>query len=92
MTKFVGLGVARRLILLGGDLPADEAFRLGLVDVVQASVDAAVDATVKALRPITPEAARLTRRLLDDSYALEPAAATELAKAARYQVGMPTKE
>ncbi len=44
---------------------------------------------IKALRPVTPEAACFTRRILDDCYLLEHAAAIELAKAARYKVGMP---
>jgi hypothetical protein len=52
-------------------------------------VDAAVDAAIKALRPVTPEAACFTRRILDDCYLLKNSAATELAKAARYQVRMP---
>jgi enoyl-CoA hydratase/carnithine racemase len=89
LPKFVGLGTARRIFLLGEDLTAEHAFRLGLVDVVEDTVEAAVDATIKALRPVTPEAACLTRRILDDCYLQERSAAAELAKAARYKVGMP---
>jgi hypothetical protein len=59
------------------------------VDVVEGTVEAAVDATIKALRPVTPEAACFTRRILDDCYLQERSAAAELAKAARYKVGMP---
>jgi hypothetical protein len=51
-----------------------------------------VDATIKAMRPVTPEAACFTRRILDDCYLLEPAAAAELAKAARYKVAMPSHD
>jgi enoyl-CoA hydratase/carnithine racemase len=89
LPKFIGLGNARRMFLLGEDLTAAHASRLGLVDVVDESVEAAVDATIKALRPVTPEAACFTRRVLDDCYLLERGAAAELAKAARYKVGMP---
>jgi enoyl-CoA hydratase/carnithine racemase len=89
LPKFVGLGHARRISLLGDDLTASRAARLGLVDVVEDTVEAVVDATIKAMRPVTPEAACFTRRILDDCYLLEPAAAAELAKAARYKVGMP---
>ena len=89
LPKFIGLGNARRMFLLGEDLTAADASRLGLVDVVDESVEAAVDATIKALRPVTPEAACFTRRVLDDCYLLERGAAAELAKAARYKVGMP---
>jgi enoyl-CoA hydratase/carnithine racemase len=89
LPKFVGLGHARRICLLGEDLTAEHASRLGLVDVVDDTVEAALAATVKAMRPVMPEAASFTRRILDDSYVLEHSAATELAKAARYKVGMP---
>ena len=89
LPKFVGLGNARRIFLLGEDMTAEHASRLGLVDVVEDTVEAAVAATIKATRPVTPEAACFTRRILDDCYLLEHSAATELAKAARYKVGMP---
>jgi len=65
---------------------------LGLVDVVEDTVEAALDASVKAMRPVTPEAARFTRRILDDCYLLEHSAAAELAKAARYKVGIPNHD
>lgn len=90
LPKFVGLGNARRIFLVGEDLTADRASQLGLVDFVDHTVDAAIATAIKAVRPVHPEAACFTRRLLDDSYVLEHAAATELAKAARYKVGMPT--
>ncbi len=89
LPKFIGLGNARRIFLLGEDLTAEHASRLGLVDVVDDTVDAAVAATIKAMRPVTPEAACFTRRILDDCYLLEPAAAAGLAKAARYKLEMP---
>ncbi len=92
LPKFVGLGHARRIFLLGEDLTASRACRLGLVDAVEDTVEAVVDATIKAMRPVTPEAACFTRRILDDCYVLEPAAAAELAKAARYKVGLPSHD
>jgi enoyl-CoA hydratase/carnithine racemase len=92
LPKFVGLGQARRIFLLGEDLTASTASRLGLVDVVEETAEAALAATIKAMRPVTPEAARLTRRILDDCYLLEPAAAAEMAKAVRFRVGMPDQD
>jgi isomerase DpgB len=89
LPKFVGLGQARRILLLGADLTAEQAARLGLVDVVADSVAEAATTTVKAMRLVTPEAACFTRRILDDCYRQEHAAAVELAKAARYKVGVP---
>jgi enoyl-CoA hydratase/carnithine racemase len=92
LPKFVGLGTARKIFLLGEDLAAQDAAGLGLVDALGDSLEAVAERSVKALRAVTPEAARLTRRILDDCYVLEHAAAVELAKAARYKVGMPDKE
>jgi enoyl-CoA hydratase/carnithine racemase len=89
LPKFVGLGNARRIFLLGEDLTASCASRIGLVDVVDDSVQAAVAATIKALRLVTPEAACFTRRILDDCYSQERSAAAEMAKAARYKAGIP---
>jgi enoyl-CoA hydratase/carnithine racemase len=92
LPKFVGLGNARRIFLLGEDLTADHATRLGLVDLVEDTFEAVVDAAIKAMRPVTPEAACFSRRILDDCYSLEHAAAVELAKAARYKVGVPNHD
>jgi enoyl-CoA hydratase/carnithine racemase len=89
LPKFVGLGIARRILLLGEDLTAAHATQFGLVDVVEDTLEAVVESTIKAMRPVTPEAACLTRRILNDCYLLEHAAAVELAKAARYRVEMP---
>jgi enoyl-CoA hydratase/carnithine racemase len=89
LPKFIGLGNARRIFLLGEDLTAEQASRMGLVDFVEDSVEAAVGATIKALRLVTPEAACLTRRILDDCYSQERSAVAEMAKAARYKLRMP---
>ena len=89
LPKFVGLGTARKIFLLGEDLTADDAARLGLVDAVGDTLEEVVENSIKALRAVTPESACFTRRILDDCYSLEHASAVELAKAARYKVGMP---
>ena len=78
--------------LVGEDLPAKRASELGLVDVVEDTVDAVVETMLKTTRPVTPEAAYFTRRILDDCYLLEHSAAVELAKAARFKLGMPNRE
>lgn len=92
LPKFIGLGNARKLLLLGADLTAEQASKLGLVDVVADSVEAAVDATIDTTRQLTPEAAYFTRRIVDECYWLEHSAAAELAKAARFKLGMPTPD
>ena len=80
---------ARRIFLLGEDLTADGAARLGLVDAVADTLEEVVENSIKALRAVTPESACFTRRILDDCYSLEHDSAVGLAKAARYKVGMP---
>jgi len=87
LPKFVGLGTARRIFLLGDGLTVERASGLGLVDVVDDTVEAAIASTLAAMRPLTPEAARFTRRILNDCYFLEHSAAAELAKAARFRLG-----
>jgi len=54
LPKFVGLGNARKIFLLGEDLPAERASQLGLVDVVEDTVDRVVDATLEATRRSNP--------------------------------------
>ena len=87
LPKFVGQGVARRLLLLGGDLTAADAARLGIFDVVDDDFDAAVESMIESSSAITAEAARFTRRILHDSLALERMSAHEQIKAARYKAG-----
>jgi enoyl-CoA hydratase/carnithine racemase len=89
LPKFVGLGNARKIFMIGGDLPAARASELGLVDVVEDTVDAAANAMLLATRSVNPEAAYFSRRILDDCYSLEHPAAVEVAKAARFKLGMP---
>jgi enoyl-CoA hydratase/carnithine racemase len=86
LPKFVGLGVARRLLLLGGELEAEEAVRLGLVDLIGPDLPALVEGAVGRLRPISAEAACFLRRILDESYRHERVSALEQLKAARYKV------
>jgi enoyl-CoA hydratase/carnithine racemase len=88
LAKFVGLGTARQMFMIGADLPADKAAEIGLVDLVGATVDAVVADALDATRSVAPEAAYFTRRILDDCYLLEPPAAVEQIKAARFKLGM----
>jgi enoyl-CoA hydratase/carnithine racemase len=92
LPKFVGLGNARKVFLLGDDLSAQRAFELGLVDVVDHTVEAVVEGTLEATHAVTPEAAYFNRRILDDCYLLEHSAAVELAKAARFKLGVPNHD
>jgi len=86
LPKFVGLGAARQLLLLGGDLEAEEAARLGLLDMVAPDLGASVQEALQRLHPITVEAACFARRILEESYQHERVRALEQLKAARYKV------
>ncbi len=72
LAKYVGLGVAKRMMLTGAELPADEALRVGVVDAVNADLDAAVAAALLSLGPLYAVAATLARRLLIESYYTQP--------------------
>ncbi len=88
LPKYVGLGTARKMLMLGADLSALQAGEVGLVDLVADTVDAVVTDALDTTRSVAPEAAYFTRRILDDCYLLEPPAAVEQIKAARFKLGM----
>ncbi len=71
LPKYVGLGVAKHLVLTGRPLPAAEAERIGLVNRVCAAerLDAAIDAAVMEFLPVHGHVVALARRLLNESYA-----------------------
>lgn len=68
LAKFVGQGRARRLALTGQVLPATEALEWGLVDGVEADLEAATGRWLQDLAPWQPVAAGLCRRLMLESY------------------------
>lgn len=72
LAKYVGLGHAKRLMLTGASLGAEEAQRLGVVDAVSPDLDAAITGTLEALGPKHAVAGTLARRLLLESFHTEP--------------------
>jgi enoyl-CoA hydratase len=67
MTKYVGLGYARRLLFSGDTIPAEEALRIGLVDEVVPTaeeLDAALQRWFKLLAPGSPAAITRVKRAL----------------------------
>jgi enoyl-CoA hydratase len=68
LAKYVGLGHAKRIVLTGAVLGAEEALRLGVLDAVDADLDALVAGTLEALQPMHVVAATLARRLLVESF------------------------
>lgn len=67
VTRLFGAAVAKRLILTGELLSADEAHRLGLVDSVSPddTFRAAVDERVELLKQRSPNACRIAKRLIN---------------------------
>ena len=71
LAKYVGVGHAKRLVLTGAELGAEEALRLGIVD----DIGAADDVLARGLAALGPQnavAATLARRLLHESFHTEP--------------------
>jgi enoyl-CoA hydratase/carnithine racemase len=64
ITEIAGLAAARRLALTGREMTAAEAARLGIVDVVDGDVHAAVDSLVDSLLNTTPGAQSILKRAL----------------------------
>lgn len=67
-TRLFGGAVARRMILCGELLPAEEALRLGIVDAVapDASFKSAVDERVQLLLSRGPQAQRQAKRFIEE--------------------------
>jgi enoyl-CoA hydratase len=70
LSKFIGLGRARRLALTGRRLRAEEAQRIGLVDHLcpDSGLDIAVADAIEEFGEINPVAIELCRRLFDESF------------------------
>lgn len=67
MTKYVGLGHARRLLFAGESIAAEEALQIGLVDEVVADakdLDAALEKWFKLLAPGSPASITRVKRAL----------------------------
>jgi len=73
LAKYVGLGVARRLIFTGEPLDAPAALALGMLDVLcePGALAGALDDFLRRLEPIHATPAKLARRLLGESFASE---------------------
>jgi enoyl-CoA hydratase/carnithine racemase len=69
LARYIGIGHARRLILTGEELNAQEALALGLVNEVNAELKEAEQCWLTRLSPVRPVAAMLARRLLLESAA-----------------------
>ncbi len=68
LARYVGLGRAKRIVLSGEVITADEALALGILDGVSGSVDAAEDAGRALLGNAHAVAGTLARRLLVESF------------------------
>jgi enoyl-CoA hydratase/carnithine racemase len=73
LSKYVGLGVARRLIFTGEPLDGPQAAALGVIDVLcePDALAGALEHFLARLEPIHPTPIKLARRLLGESFASE---------------------
>ena len=70
LTKFIGLGVARRIIFLGQEVTAQDAYGLGLVDVLAPAeqLESEVARVSQQLAALDRSAVQMIRRLLNESF------------------------
>jgi enoyl-CoA hydratase/carnithine racemase len=68
LAKYVGLGHAKRIVMTGCTVGAEEAQRLGLVDAVTPDLDGALRDTIASFGPMHTVAFTLARRLLNESF------------------------
>ena len=69
LAKYLGLGTARRLLFTGAEVSASQAASLGLVDELCDDLDSGLERLLKAVEPVHPVPLRITRRLLNESFA-----------------------
>jgi 2-oxoglutaroyl-CoA hydrolase len=68
LTRLVGLGRAKDIIMRGRRVPADEAFALGLVTEITDDLDGAVTSLCDELRKLSPLALAMSKRVLNLAY------------------------
>lgn len=68
LAKYVGLGMAKKIILRCEKLDAERALDLGLVDSVCEDVDVAIQNCIDEFSPIHPRTVQLARRLMNESF------------------------
>lgn len=71
LSKYIGIGAARRLLFTGVQWSAAEAARLGIIDrqCEATTFEKAIQESQQALMPIHPEVLLNARRLLNESFA-----------------------
>ena len=68
LSKFIGLGHAKRLILFSEQIHAQQAQSLGFVDEISATPDESVAKLVQRAQPVHPTTVSLAKRLLNESF------------------------
>jgi enoyl-CoA hydratase len=73
LARYVGLGRAKKLILSGTNIPADQAFQIGLVDHVVpiGEFEARLEEYIAAYLANNSKAMRLSKLLVDDTFDLD---------------------
>jgi enoyl-CoA hydratase len=71
LAKYIGLGRAKRMIMRCPELSAAEAVDMGILDAVVDSLDTGITATIDSFRPIQTVAVEMSRRLLNECFAVD---------------------
>ncbi len=73
LSKYIGLGRAKNIILTGRELRAEKAFDWGILDQVceKTSFEQTLQETIDYLLPFHPVALEMSRRLINESYATD---------------------
>lgn len=71
LAKYVGLGIAKRLLLTCPEITAEQAADYGMIDAVVDDLDVGLNQAVHNLGPNHNVAVQLTRRLLNECYATD---------------------
>lgn len=68
LAKYVGLGIAKRLLLTCPEISAEQAAAYGMIDAVVDDLDVGLNQAIHNLGPNHNVAVQLTRRLLNECY------------------------
>lgn len=71
LAKFVGLGIAKRILFMGLPYKVEDAFKVGLIDkiIFPDEKEASIEWFINSLLPVQPIAVQMARRLLEESFA-----------------------
>jgi len=92
LPKYLGLGRARQMLLLGERISVEDAAAAGLVDVVSDDPEAAWPPLLERLLAMPPLTVSMVRRILKDSFMADMEEARATFRAALFQIASETSQ